>query len=82
MLLVTPTKIGGSWQWNDLVDALVDTLDSARSRAIEPDQIDRTPFASLLPAVFAAESLYPYSIVLDNKAHYLTDAAVAGIIHP
>lgn len=81
MLLVTPSRIGGNWQWNDLVDALVYTLDAARSRAIEPDQIDRTPFASLLPAIIAAESLFPYSIVLDNKAHYLTEAAIAATIN-
>jgi hypothetical protein len=71
MLLVVPTQLTGNWQWNDLVDALVDTLDAAQSRGIEPGQIDRTAFASLLPAVLGAESLYPYSIVLDNKAHYL-----------
>jgi hypothetical protein len=76
MLLVTPTQLTGNWQWNDLVDALVYTLDAARSRGIEPRQIDKTPFASLLPAVLGAESLYPYTIVMDNKAHYMSLNAV------
>jgi hypothetical protein len=70
-LLVTPTRLTGNWDWNDLVEALTYTLDAARSRGVEPDQIDKTPFASLLPAILGAESLYPYSIVLDNKAHYM-----------
>jgi hypothetical protein len=75
-LLVTPTQLSGNWQWNDLVDALIYTLEAAKSRGIEPDQIDTTPFASLLPALLAAESLFPYSIVLDNKAHYMSLNAV------
>ena len=76
LLLVTPTQLSGNWQWNDLVDALMYTLDAARSRAVEPGQIDKTPFATFLPAVLGAESLFPYSIVLDNKAHYLPIEAV------
>jgi hypothetical protein len=70
MLLVTPTELTGNWQWNDLVDALVYTLDAARLRGVEPAAIDKTSFATFLPAIVAAESLHPYSIVLDNKAHY------------
>lgn len=72
LLLVAPTQLTGNWQWNDLVDALVYTMDAAKLRGIEPDQIDKTPFASFLPAILGAESLFPYSIVLDNKAHYKT----------
>jgi len=76
LLLVTPTQLNGNWQWNDLVDALIYTMDAMRLRGIEPDQIDKTPFASFLPAILGAESLFPYSIVLDNKAHYMAIDAV------
>jgi hypothetical protein len=76
LLLVAPTQLSGNWNWNDLVDALVYTMDAAKLRAVEPDQIDKTPFASFLPAILAAESLYPYSIVFDNAAHYMTTDAV------
>jgi hypothetical protein len=79
LLLVTPSRLSGNWDWNDLVDALVYTLDAARSRGVEPGQIDKTPFASFLPATLAAESLYPYSIVLDNRAHYMTSAEVKSL---
>ncbi len=70
LLLVTPTQLAGNWSWDDLVDALIYTRDAAKSRAVTPGMIEKTPLASLLPAVLAAESLFPYSIVLDNKAHY------------
>jgi hypothetical protein len=79
MLLVAPTKLTGNWQWDDLVDALSYTLEAAKARAIEPGQIDRTPFATFLPAVIGAESLHPFTIVLDNKAHYLTEETVKNI---
>jgi len=79
LLLVTPAQFSGNWQWNDLVDALGYTLDAARARGIEPDNIDKTAFAPFLPAIFGAESLYPYSIVLDNRAHYMTEEAVKNI---
>ncbi|MEO6932693.1 MAG: hypothetical protein ABI151_13755, partial [Chitinophagaceae bacterium] len=79
LLLVTPTEFSGNWQWVDLVDALTYTLDAARARGIEPDKIDSTPFAPFLPAVFGAESLYPYSIVMDNRAHYMTEEAVKNV---
>ena len=41
ILLVTPPTITGAWQWADLVDALRETLDLARLRAVEPAQLDR-----------------------------------------
>jgi hypothetical protein len=54
MLLVTPPDFRGSWQWVDLVDALHETLDMAKQRAIEPKQIDSSAFATFLPAVLMA----------------------------
>jgi hypothetical protein len=54
MLLVTPTAFSGAWQWADLVDALNETLDLARMRAVEPDQIDATAYATFLPATIMA----------------------------
>ena len=36
---------------------------------VGPTEIDRTPFTTFLPAIIGAESLFPYSIVLDNAAH-------------
>ncbi len=68
MLLVTPTTSRNAWQWQDLVDALHDTLDLAKQRAVEPAHIDQTPYARLLPATMMAVTLYQTSIAA-NLAH-------------
>ncbi len=54
MLLVTPAQFRGAWQWDDLVDALNETLDLAKRRAIEPRHIDAMPYAPFLPAAVMA----------------------------
>ncbi|HEX8187999.1 MAG TPA: hypothetical protein VF586_06600 [Pyrinomonadaceae bacterium] len=54
MLLVTPPEFLGSWRWDDLVDALHETLDFAKRRAVEPLHIDRTAYAPFLPATIMA----------------------------
>lgn len=54
LLLVTPTDFRGKWRWSDLVDALNETLDFAKRRAVEPDHIDTTGYARFLPATVSA----------------------------
>jgi hypothetical protein len=54
MLLVTPAEFRGGWQWEDLVDAVNETLDLARRRAIEPAHLDTLPLAPYLPATVMA----------------------------
>jgi hypothetical protein len=56
MLLVTPTATRGTWQWNDLLDAVNETIDLARVRGVEPAQVDATPYAIFLPATTTASS--------------------------
>lgn len=62
ILVVTPASASGSWQWEDLVGALNETLDLAKKRALEPAMIDPTPYARLLPATIMAVTLYGISI--------------------
>lgn len=62
MLLVTPVNFDGVWQWQDIVDTLSETLDMARKRGVEPEQVDQTPYAWLLPATVMAVTLYQISI--------------------
>ncbi len=50
MLLVTPTVFRGAWEWEDVVDAVLETFDFAKLRAVEPVHIDQTPYARFLPA--------------------------------
>jgi hypothetical protein len=61
-LLVTPTRSDGRWQWDDIVDAVNETLALSRLRTVEPQQIDEEPYATLLPATMSAVTLYGVSI--------------------
>lgn len=61
-LLAMPAGFRGTWEWNDLVDCLHDTLDSARLRAVEPMHIDGTPYAAFLPAIIASTARRETSI--------------------
>ena len=54
MLLVTPSDFRGAWQWADLVDALNETLDLAKARAVEPAHVDASAYANFLPATSMA----------------------------
>jgi len=62
ILVVTPASAAGQWQWDDLVGALHETLNLAKKRAVEPTQLDLTPYAPLLPATTMAVTLYAISI--------------------
>ncbi len=65
MLLVTPSEFRGSWRWNDLVDALNETLDLAKRRAIEPKHIDNSPYAPFLPATVVATQVRQLTIAVE-----------------
>jgi hypothetical protein len=72
MLLVTPAEFRGAWQWEDVVDALNETLDLAKLRAIEPRHVDQLPYAPFLPATLMATQARQLTIaanlVLNNAA--------------
>jgi len=54
LLLVVPPETTGAWRWNDLVDAIGETFDLARIRAVEPRDMDDQDYAGLLPATVMA----------------------------
>ncbi len=58
MLLVTPPQITGSWQWNDIIEAMEETLQMAKKRAVEPSQIENTSYAQFLPATMTAVTMH------------------------
>jgi len=62
MLLVTPASNNPQWQWADLVDALNETLDLAKKRAVEPIAIDQTVYSRFLPATVMAATTYAITI--------------------
>jgi hypothetical protein len=73
-LLALPTKLTGTWEWNDLVDALHHALDSARLRAIEPHHIDQTRYARFLPAVVSPTTRHPITIGM-----YMAELPLASV---
>lgn len=64
LLAVTP-EINGSWEWDDLMDTLSETLQWAKKRAVDPELLNRTPYPQVLPAVVAAMSGVSNTPLLD-----------------
>lgn len=62
LLAVSPT-IDGAWSWDDLVGTLTDTFDRARRRAVEPDFLQETPYAQLLPAILSTFTRFPFATI-------------------
>jgi len=80
LLAVTPNETG-SWQWDDLVDSVLDTFRRAKLRAVEPDQIGNLPgIGTLLPAVMAEFSTSRGSVSLDYSFNLsaIRDQVLAG----
>jgi hypothetical protein len=67
LVAVSPT-IKGRWEWNDLVDTLIDTFDRGKRRAVEPDFLRTTPYAQLLPAVLSTFTSFPFGTISTNLA--------------
>jgi hypothetical protein len=65
MLLVTPSQQRGAWRWDDLVDALNETLDLSKRRAIEPVHVDASPYGPLVPATVVAHQASQLTIALN-----------------
>jgi hypothetical protein len=68
ILLVTPASGGESWQWDDLVGALNETLELAKKRAVEPVHRDPSAYSRFLPATIMAATLYGISITTSLAA--------------
>ncbi|BEP14780.1 hypothetical protein acdb102_30910 [Acidothermaceae bacterium B102] len=54
LLLVTPASGGTTWVWDDLRQAVPDTVRLAKLRAVEPVQLDQGATARFLPATVSA----------------------------
>jgi hypothetical protein len=75
MLLVTPTRARGTWQWDDLLGAVNETIELARIRGVEPAQLDETPYAIFLPATTTAVSTKQATI---SALLHLNNVTLAG----
>jgi hypothetical protein len=75
LLAVTP-QVTGSWSWEKLTGILHNTLDRAKLRLVEPDQLGSTPYGHLLPAVLSAVTTYPFGTLSTDFVH---QTAVMGL---
>jgi hypothetical protein len=64
LLALAPSR-DGAWSWAELLEAVNDTLDAAKQRAIEPAHIDRTAYGWFLPATTSAYTFPEISISND-----------------
>lgn len=79
LLLALPARIDGSWDWDDIVDALHETLDMAKKRTVEPGQLAETQFAAFLPAIITSVTRRPLFQALnlaENNAGILAKKVV------
>jgi hypothetical protein len=65
MLLVGPPVRTGGWSLDDLVAAVNETFDLARTRLVEPHQLDDSGYAQLLPATVLSATRQPITISTD-----------------
>ncbi|MFC5412201.1 hypothetical protein ACFPMF_22945 [Larkinella bovis] len=68
LLAVTPVQTG-RWAWEDLVFTLIDTLEMAKNRAVEPDHLDQSPLSHILP--FVLSEVVPPQVDQDGDANPL-----------
>ncbi|WP_369373062.1 hypothetical protein [Streptomyces sp. cg36] len=65
LLLVVPPVKGQTWRPDDLLAAVNETLDLAKVRAVEPQHLDDTAYAQLLPATVLSATRQPITISTD-----------------
>lgn len=68
LLAVTP-QVTGTWTWDKLVGILQDTLQRAKQRAVEPEQLGDTAYAHLLPAVIAPIASRRFATITTDFVH-------------
>jgi len=82
LLLVTPATGGKVWTWEDLRQAVPDTLRLARQRAVEPVHLDQGAVTRFLPATISAITTRGVSIsllyALNNGVHLAVAADEEG----
>jgi len=66
VLVAVSPSMTGHWEWDDLVETLIDTFDRAKRRAVEPDFLRTTPYAQLLPAVLSTFTSFPFGTISTN----------------
>jgi predicted nucleic acid-binding Zn-ribbon protein len=77
LLAVTP-ELTGHWHWDNLTETVLDTIERAKLRAVEPDMIDSlSGFGTLLPSILSEFHTSRSGISLD---YLLNIHFVAGMV--
>lgn len=58
LLAVTPV-VTGNWTWDDLIAVLEETIERAKLRAVEPDQLGDSALGQILPGVLTPTTSNP-----------------------
>lgn len=68
LLAVSPKPVTttSKWEWDDLVHTLVDTLEMAKNRTVEPDQLEQSKLGQVLPAIISEVEPPQISDALDT----------------
>lgn len=81
LLAVTP-EITGKWRWDNLAATVLDTMERAKLRAVEPDMIDSLKgFGTLLPSILSEFHTSPSGISLDYLLNVYVVAAMVATMN-
>jgi hypothetical protein len=73
LLLAVAPRLTGAWRWSDLVAIVEETLERAKLRAVEPDDLLDSAYFQTLPGVVSEFSRF------DFRSTLFTQAAVAAV---
>ncbi len=74
MLLAVSPTIDGSWNWDDILATVRETIDRSRLRALEPEHLSDTAYAHILPAILTAVST-DHSATISTDLIYSSEMA-------
>ncbi len=53
LLLAVPPEYTNVWEWDNLVHTIIDTMEMAKNRAVEPDHLEKSFLSHVLPGIIS-----------------------------
>lgn len=75
MLLAVSPNLTGNWDWDDLVDTVIETMELSKKRAVDPDLMQNKLLSQILPATVAAINTDGVTVSLDYGKNRTTTTA-------
>lgn len=75
LLLAVPPVLDGSWNYDELLDTIHETIDMAKLRAVEPNHLLKSSPFQVLPAVMSEMTRFNFDLNL--KYNVVAKAAIA-----